>query len=176
MSVSLQPHGLQHPRFPCPSPSPRACSNSCPLSQGCYPTIWSSVVPLSSCLLSFPASQSFPMSWLVTSGCQSIGASASASVLPMNIQGWLPWGLTGLISLQSKGLSRVFSWEYQFFSAQPSLWSSPQYPSITTGKTIALIYGPLSAKWCLCFFNMLSRFVIGLFFTIWAFREAQVGG
>ena len=109
VSDSLWPHGLQHARLPCPSPSPGACSNSCPSNQWCYPTILSSVVPFSSCLQSFPASGSFPMSWLFTSRGQSIGASASASVLPMNIQGWCLLGLSGLISLQSKGLSRVFS-------------------------------------------------------------------
>ena len=95
--------------FPCPSPSPEACSNSCPLSQWCHPAILSSVIPFSSCFQSFPASGSFPMSWLFTSGCQSIGTSSSASVLPMNIQSWFPLGLTGLISLQYKGLSRIFS-------------------------------------------------------------------
>ena len=93
-------------RLPCPSPSPRACSNSCPLSLWCHPTISPSVVPFSSCLQSFPESESFPMSWLFSSGGQSIGASASASVLPMDIQGWFPLGLTGLISLQSKGFSK----------------------------------------------------------------------
>ena len=109
MSDSLQPHGLQHARLPCPSLSPGACSNSCPLSQWCHPTISSSAIPFSSCFQSFLASASFPVSRLFASGGQSIGASASASVLPMNIQGWFPLGLTGLISLQSKGLSRVFS-------------------------------------------------------------------
>ena len=95
--------------LPCPSPSPGACSNSCPLSQWCYPTISSSVVPFSSRLQSFPALRSFPVSWLFASGGQSIGASASASVLPVNIQDWSPLGLTGLISLLSKVFSRVFS-------------------------------------------------------------------
>ena len=126
--VSLQPHGLQHARPLCPSPSPRACSNSCPSHQWCHPTISSSVIPFSSCLQYFWASGSFPMSRLFTSGGQSIGASVSASVLPMNIQGWFPLGLTNLISLQSKGLSRVFSnttvQKYQFFSAPLSLWSN----------------------------------------------------
>ena len=98
---------LQHSRLPCPSLSPRACSNSCPLSRWCYPTISSSVIPFSSCLQSLPASRSLPVSWLFTSDGQSTGASAAASVLPMNIQGWFPLGLTGFISLQSKGLSRV---------------------------------------------------------------------
>ena len=124
VSDSLWPHGLQHARLPCPS-TPRACSNSCPSSQWCHPTISSSVVSFS-CLQSFPASGSFPVSRLFASGGHSIGASAS--VLPMNIQGWFPLGLTGLVSLQSKGLSRVFSsttvWKHQFFSAQPSLWSN----------------------------------------------------
>ena len=126
MSSFLWPHGLQHARLPCPSLSPRACSSSCPLNQWCIPTISSSVIPSSSCLQSFPASGSFPMSHLSASGGPSIGASASATVLPMNIQGRFPLGLTGLISLQSKGLSRVFTntavWKHQFFGAKPSLW------------------------------------------------------
>ena len=124
ISNSLQPHGLQHTRLPCPSPFPGACSTSCPLSRRYHPTISSSIVPFSSCLLSFPASRSFPVSPLFTSGGQSIGASASASVLQVNIQGWFPLGLTGLISLQSKGLSRVSNTtvrKHQFFGAQPSL-------------------------------------------------------
>ena len=130
VSNSLKPHGLQHTRPPCPSPTPRACSNSCPESRWCHPTISSSVVPFSSCPQSFPASGSFPMSQFITSGGQSIGDSAAASVLPMNIQDWFPIGWTGWISMQSKGLSRVFSsttvWKYQFFGAQPSLWSNSQ--------------------------------------------------
>ena len=109
MSDSLWPHELQHTRPPCPSPTPGAYSNSYPLSQWCHPTISSSVVPFSSCLQSCPASGSFPMSQFFASGGQSIGVSASASVLPMNIQDWFPLGLTGWISLQSKWLSRVFS-------------------------------------------------------------------
>ena len=125
---SLRPHGLQHTSLPCSSPSPKARSNSCPSSQWCHPTISFSVVPFSSYLLSFPASGSFPTSWLFTSGSQSIGVSASPSVLPMNIQDWFPLGWTCLISLQSKGLERVFSSitveKHQFFSAQPSLWSN----------------------------------------------------
>ena len=108
MSDSLRPHGLQCARLPCPSPTPRACSNSCPSSRWYHPTI-SFPVTFSSCLQSFPVWEFFPMSQLFTSGGQSIGASASASVLPMNIQDWLPLGLTGLISFQSKGLWRVFS-------------------------------------------------------------------
>ena len=101
VSDSLWPHGLQTPRPPCPLPTPGACSNLCPLSQRCHPTISSSVVPFSSCLQSFPESQSFLMSPLFASGGQSIGASVSSSVLPMNIQDWFPLGLTGMISLQS---------------------------------------------------------------------------
>jgi len=124
MSDSLQPHGLQHTRLSCPSPSPKACSNSCPLSQWFHPTISSSVFPFSSCLQSFPALESFLTGWLLTSDGQSFGASDSASVLPMNVQ---DLGLTSLISLQYEGLSRVFSnttvLEYQHFSTQPSLWS-----------------------------------------------------
>ena len=122
-SDSLWPYGLQHTRLPCPSPSPGAYSNSCPLSQWCHPTISSSVIPFSSCPQSFPASGSFLMSQFFESGSQTIGASASASIFPMNIQDWFPLGLTGLISLQPKGLSRVFSnttvQKYQFFGAQP---------------------------------------------------------
>ena len=112
-------------RLPCPSLSPQACPNSYPLSRWCYPTISSSATPFSSYLQSFPASGSFPMSQLFLSGGQSIGASAS--VLPMNVQGWFPLGLTGLISLLSRGLSRVFPsttvQKHQFFSTQYSLWS-----------------------------------------------------
>ena len=108
--------------------SPRVCSNSCPSSRWCHPTISFSIAPFSSCLQSFPASESFPMSWLFTSGDQSIGASALASVLPMNIQVWFPLGLAGLISLLTKRLSRVLSsttvQKHQFFSTQPSLWSN----------------------------------------------------
>ena len=127
VSDSLRPHRLQLARLPCPSPFPGACSNSCQLNQWCRPTFSSSVVPFS-CLQSCPALGFFPMSWLFESHGQSIGASASASVLPMNIQDWSPLGLTGLVSLQSKGLSGVFSnttvQKHQFFSAQPSLWSN----------------------------------------------------
>ena len=119
VSDSLQPHGLQHASLPCPSPLPRVYSNSCPLSRWCHSTISSSVVPFSSCLQSFPASGFFQVSQFFASGGQSIGGSASASVLPMNIQDWFPLGWTGWISLQSKGLSRVFSnttvKKHQFF-------------------------------------------------------------
>ena len=109
MFSSLQPHRLQHTRLLCLSLSPRVCSNSCPWGQWCHPAISSSVACFSSCLQSFLASGSFPMSRLFTWGGQRIGASASASVLPMNSQSWFPLGLAGLISLQSKGLSRAFS-------------------------------------------------------------------
>ena len=128
VSNSLWLHGLQNARLPCPSQNPGVYSNSCPSSLWCHPTISSSVIPFSSHLQSFPASGPFPMSQFFTSGGQCIGASASASVLPMNIQGWFPLGLTGLISLQSKGLSKVFSsitiWKHQFFVTQLSLWSN----------------------------------------------------
>ena len=124
VSDTLRPHGLQHTRIPCLSPTPRAYSNSYPLSQWCHPTISSSVIPFS-CLQSFPASGYFQMSQLFASGGQSIGVSASASVLPMNTQNWSPLGWTGWISLQSKGLWRVFSnttvQNHQFFGAQLSL-------------------------------------------------------
>ena len=124
VSDTLRLHGLKCARPPCPSPTPGACSNSCLLSQWCHPTISSSVVPFSSCLQSFTASGSFLMSQFFISGDQSFRASASASVLPMNIQDWFPVGLTGLI-LQSKALCRVFSnttaQKYQFFGAQLSL-------------------------------------------------------
>ena len=127
MSNSLRSHRLQHTRPPCPSPTLGAYSNSCPLSQWCHPDISSSVVPFSR-LQSFPASGSFQMSQFFTSGSQSIGVSASASVLPMNIQDWFPLGLTSWISLKFKRLSRVFSnttvQNHQFFGAQPSLWSN----------------------------------------------------
>ena len=125
---SLWPHGLQHARPPCPSPTPRVYSNSCPLSPWCHPTISSSVIPFSSRLQSFPASGSFPMSQFFPSGGQRIGVSASASVLPMNSQDWSPLGWTGWTSLQSKGLSRVFSnstvQKHQFFGTQLSWWSN----------------------------------------------------
>ena len=125
LSDSLWPHGLQHARPPCPSPTPRVHPNACPLSQWCHPTISSSVVPFSCCLQSFPATGSFQMSQLFASGGQRIGVSASTSVLPMNTEAWSPLGWTGCISLQSKGFSRVFSnttvQKHQFFSVQLSL-------------------------------------------------------
>ena len=128
MSDSLWPQGPQHTRLPYPSPTPGAFSNSRPSSQWCHPTISSSVIPFFSCIQSFPASGSFPMNQFFASGGQSIGASASSSVLPMSIQDWFSLGWTGWISLQSKRLSRVFSntavQKHQFFGAQLSLWSN----------------------------------------------------
>ena len=125
VSDSFWSHGLQYARLPCLSSTPGACSNSCPSSQWCHPTISSPVVPFTSCFQSYPASGSFPMSQFFTSGSQSIEVSASASVLPMTIQDWFPLGWTGWISLQSKGLSRVFSnttvQKHQFLGAQLSL-------------------------------------------------------
>ena len=125
---SLQPHGLQQARLPWQSLTPGAYLNSCPSYQWCHPIISSSLVPFSYCLRSFPVSESFPMSQFFTSGGQNIGVSTSASDLPMNIQDWFPSGLTGWISLQSKGLSRVFSnttvQKHQFFGAQFSLQSN----------------------------------------------------
>ena len=132
------------------------------LSQWCYLTISSSAAAYSFGLQSFPASQSFPVSWVFTSGGQSTGASASASVLPVNSQGWFPLGLTGLIFLQSKGLSRIFSntriWKHQFFGTQPSFWSN-LHPYMTTGKTITLTRWIFVGKGMSQLFNM-SRFVI----------------
>ena len=136
MSDSLQSHGLQQARLLCPPVFPGVCSNSCPLSQWCYLIISSSAIPFSSCLQPFPASGSFPMSWFFAWGGQSIGTSAS--VLSMNIQGWFPLGLTGLI-FQSKGLMRVFSnttvRKHRLLRAQ-SLWSN-SHPYMTMGKTTA---------------------------------------
>ena len=128
VSDSLRPQGLQHTRLLCPPPSPSACSNSCPLSQWCHPTISPSVSPFSSCPQSLPASGSFTMIWVLASGGQSIGVSVTASVLPVNIQGWFPLGLTDLIPLLSKELSRDFFsttvWKHQFFGTHPSLFCS----------------------------------------------------
>ena len=159
---SSQPHGLQHTRLPCPSPSPRVCPSSCPLNWWCHPTI-SSSVSLFSCPQYFPASGSFPMSRLFTPDGQSIQALASASVLLTNIQGWFPTGLTGLLLLLSKRLSRVFSstslkasvlWCSAFFMVQLS------HPYMTTRKTIALTRRNFVGKVMSLLFNMLSRFVI----------------
>ena len=148
-------HGLQHTRPPCPSPTPEVYPHPCPLSQWWHSTISSSVVHFSSHLQSFPASGSFQMSQLFASGGQSIGVSASASVLPLNIQDWSPLAWTGWISLQSKGLSRVFSnttvQKHQFFGAQLSLWSNSHIHTWLWEKIIALTRQRLLAKKCLCF-------------------------
>ena len=145
-----QQHGVQHARLPSLSPTPRACSNSYPLSQWFHPIISSSVVPFSSCFQSFPASGSFQMSQLFASGGQSIGVSASTSVLPMNIQDWFSLGWTGWISLQSKGLSRVFSnttvQKHQFFGAQLSSQSKSHIHTWLLEKPQLWLYGPLLAK------------------------------
>ena len=145
-----------------PSTTSGVYSDSCPSSQWRHPTISSSVIPLSSCLQSFPASGSFPVCWLFASGVESIGASAS--VLPMSIQGWFPLGLTGLISLLSKGLSGVFSstivWKHQFFGTQPSLWSNSHICTRLLGKTVALTIWTFVGKVMSLLFNMLSRLVI----------------
>ena len=152
-------------RPPCPSPAPGVYPNLRPLSQWCHPTILSSVIPFSSCPQSFPASGSFQMSQLFTSGGQSIGVSALASVLPMNIQDWPPLGWTGWISLQSRGLSRVFSnttvQKHQFSDAQLSLYIVQlSHPYMTTGKTIALTRWTIVGKVMSLLCNMLSRLVI----------------
>ena len=150
MSDALQPHGLQHARPPCPSPTPGIYSNSCPLSQWWHPTISSSVIPFSSLLQSCPASGSFQMSQFFASGGQSIGISASTSVLPMNIQDWFHLGWTGWISLLSKGLSRVFSnttvQKHQFFYTQLSLKSNSHIHTWLLEKTLLWLDGPLLAK------------------------------
>ena len=176
MSNSFQPHELQRTSLLCPSLSSWACSNSCPLSQWCHPTISSFVVPFSSCFQSFPASGSFPMSQFFTSSGQNIGASASASVLPMNTQDWFPLGLTGLISLLSKGLSRVFSstviWKHRFFSTQPSLWSNSHIHERLLKKTIALTIQTFVGKVMSLLFNMLSRFVKAPV-SLWTVPEAM---
>ena len=164
MCDSLWPHGLQHAILPCTSPTPGACSNSCPLSQWYHPTISLSVIPFSSCLQSFQASGSFPVSQFFESGGQNIGASASASFLPMNIQDWFPLGLTGLIFLLSKGLSRVFSnttvQNHQLFGAQLSLWSNSHIHTWLLEKPVVLTRWTFVGKVMSLLFNMLSRLVI----------------
>ena len=162
VSNSLRPYGLQHARLSCPSPSPGVCSNACPLSQWWHPTISSSVDLFSSYLQSFPASQSFPMSWLFTSGGQSIGALAP--VLPMNILGWFPLGLTGLIPLLFKGLSRVISStlvrKHHFFWCSACFTVQLSYLYMPTGKTIALTIQTFVRKVMFLLFNILAMFVI----------------
>ena len=160
---TLQPHGLQHTRLPCPSPTPRVYSNSCPLCWWCHPTISPSVVPFIFCLQSFPASGSFPMSQFFSSGGQSIGATTSASVLPVNNQDWFPLGLTGWISLQSKGLSSLL----QHHSSKSSILQCSAFfivqlshPYMTTGKTTAVSRFTFICKVMSLLFNMLFRWVI----------------
>ena len=165
MSESLQPHGLQHARLPCPSLSPGVCSNSSPLSWWCHPTISSSVTRFSFCPRFSPTSGSFTMSQPFTSGSQSIGASASASasVLPVNIQGWILLGLTGLIFFQSKGLSRVFSShssKASILQRSAFLMIQLSHTCVTTGKTMTLTRQTFGGKVMALFFNMLTRFVI----------------
>ena len=160
LCLTLWSRGLQHARLPCPSPTPGASSNSCPLSQWCHPTISSSVIPFSSRLQSFPASGSFQMSQFFVSGGQSIGVSASASVLPMNMQDWSPLEWTGWISLQSKGLSRVFfnTTVQKLSILRPSALFIVQlsYPYRPTGKTIALTRPTFVGKVMSLLLNMLS--------------------
>ena len=162
VSNSLQPRELQHTRIPCPSPSPGACSNSCPLSWWCHPTISSSDIPFSSCLQSSPASKSFPMSQLFPSSGQSIGPSALSSVLPMNIQGWFRLGLVW--SPYGPRDSQESSLAPQFKSINSSVLSlllvqlSNLY--MITGKTIALTLWTFASKVRSLLFNMLFRFVI----------------
>ena len=160
VSDSLRPHGLQHARLPCPSPTPGACSNSCPPSRWCHPTISSSVFHFSSCLQSFSQHQGLSQRQFFTSGGQSIWVSASASVLPMNIQGWFPLGLTDLISMKSKGLSRVFPnttvQKHQFFGTQLSFQSNSPFPAWLAGKTIALTRQTFVGKVMSLLLNMLS--------------------
>ena len=144
MSNSLPPPELPHARLPCHSLSPGVCSNSCPLSQQHYLAASSSAIPFATCSQSFPTSGSFPMSRLFVSSGQSIGASTWASVLPMNIQGWFLSGLTGLMSLLSKGLSRIFSrttiWKHQFFGTRPSYMVQLSHPYMTIGKKHSFDY------------------------------------
>ena len=163
MSNSLRPHGLQHTRPPCSSPTPGVYPNSCPLSWWCHPTISTSVIPFFSCFQSFPASRSFQMSQFFASGDRSIGVSASASVLPMNTQDWSPLVWTGWISLQSKGLSSLL----QHHSSKASILQHSAFftvqlshPYMTTGKTIALNRWTFVGKVMSLLFNMLFRLVI----------------
>ena len=146
MSDYLQPHGLQHTRLPCPSPTPGTCSNSCPLNQCCHPTISSSVVPFSSHLQSFPASGSFPRSQFFASGGQSIGCSASASVLPVNIHDWFPLGLTGCCPRDSQESSPTQSSKAPILHRSAFFIVQLSHPCMTTGKTTALTRWTLVSK------------------------------
>ena len=165
MFNSLRPHGPQHSRPPCPSPIPRVHPNPCPSSRWCLPTISSSVAPFSSCSQSFPASGSFPVSQLFASGGQSIGVSASTSVLPMKSQDWFPLGWNGWISLQSEGFSRLNLLQHHSSKAS-ILWCSaffivqPSHPIMTTGKTTALTTQTFVGKVMSLLCNKLSRLVV----------------
>ena len=166
MSNSLQAHGLQHAKLPCPSPTLRACLNSWPLSQWCHPTISSSTILFSSCFQSLPASGSYPMSLLFTSGGQSIGVLASTSVLPMNTQDWSPLGWTGWISLQSKGLSRVFFnttiQKASILRCSAFFMFQLSHPHMTTEKTIAFTRWTFVSKVMSLLYNMLARVIVFL--------------
>ena len=167
MSDSLWPYESQHARPPCPSPTPEAHANSCPSSQWCHPTISSSVIPFSSCPQSLPASGSFPTSQLFAWGGQSIRVSTSASVLPMNTQDWPPLGWTGWISLEYKGLSRVFSnttvQKHQFFGSELSSQSNSHIHIWPLEKTLPLTRQTFVDKVMSLLFNILSRLVITFF-------------
>ena len=162
MFDSLWPHELQHARLPCPSPYPGVCSNPCPLSQWYHPTMSSSLTPFSSCLQSFPALGSFPVSLLFASDGQSIGSSASALVLPMNIEGLFSLGTTGLISLQSKSLLQHHSSKASIFQSSVFFIAQLSHPYMTTGKTIALTKWTFVGKVMSLLFSTLSRFVIAI--------------
>ena len=140
VSDSLWPYGLQHARLPCPSPTPGACSNSCASSRWCHPAISSSIIPFSSCLQSFPTSESFPMNWLFESGGQSIGASASTTFLLMNIQGWFPLGLTDFLAVQRtlKSLPQHYNSKASFFGAQPLWFNYHIHISLSTSLKVKM--------------------------------------
>ena len=161
MSDPLWPHGMQHSRLPCLSPTPGACSNSCPSSRWCHPTISSSVVPFFLCLQSFPASGSFPMSQFFPLGGQSIQASASATVLPTNIQDWFPYQLH-LLAVQGtlKSLLQHHSSKASLLQCSAFFMIQPSHPYMTTGKTIALTRWTFVGKVMSLLFNMLFRLVV----------------
>ena len=171
MSDSLRPHEPQHARPPCPSPTPGVHSDSRPSSQWCHPAMSSSVVPFSSCPQSFPASGSFQMNQLFASGGQSIRVSASPSVLPMNTQDWSPLGWTAWISLQSKGLSRVFSTvqKHQFFSAQLSLWSNSHIHTWLLEMQWEIRKSASTVK-----FTMLLNWQIAIYFKFERFLTSEI--
>ena len=174
MSNCLRPHGLQHARHPCPSPFPRACSISCPLSRWCHPTISSSIAPFFSYLQSFPVSGSFLMNLLYASGAQSIRASASASVLPMNIQDWLAW--SPCCPRDSQELPNTTVQNPQFFTTQPSLWSDSHPLHDYWKKTIALTRRIFVGKVMSLLLNMLSRlFITFLLFNYYTISIVYIG-